>query len=240
MRINKYIAGTGLTSRRKAEDLVLNGNVKVNGAVVKELSFQVQEGDVVEVNGRPIFLEDKKVYYAFNKPCGVVTTMADEMDRITVAQYFTEIEERVVPVGRLDINTSGLLIVTNDGEFANKMTHPSHEIEKVYLALVRGVLSDKKTNMLRRGLVIDGRKTAPAKVKVIKQKKGSSLVEITIHEGRNRQVRKMFAKVGCPVQELERVAFGSILLGRLKEGHYRKLSPTELKSLKELAGIKDE
>lgn len=235
MRINKYIAGTGLTSRRKAETLVLNGNVRVNGAIVRELSFQVEEGDVVEVNGRVVSLEDEKVYFVFNKPCGVVTTMDDEKGRPTVADFFTDVSERVVPVGRLDINTSGLLIVTNDGDFANMMMHPSREIDKVYHARIQGHLSEKKINLLEQGIEIEGRKTAPAKVKVLRTKKGESDVEISIHEGRNRQVRKMFSSVGCPVNSLKRVAYGSVRLGRLQEGSYKKIKPSEVKKLIDMA-----
>lgn len=235
MRINKYIARTGLTSRRKAETLVLNGNVKVNGVLVRELSFQVKEGDLVQVNGETVCLEDRRLYFAFNKPIGVVTTMSDEMGRPSVADYFADIQERVIPVGRLDINTSGLLIVTNDGDFANRIMHPSHEINKVYRARLQGQLSEKKVKILQEGLEIDGRKTAPAKVKVLRQTRGESDVEISIHEGRNRQVRKMFASLGCPVKSLKRIRVGPISLGNLQEGGYRKISLAEVEKLLELA-----
>lgn len=228
MRINKYIASSGFTSRRKADELIKNGNVRVNGAVLTEPGYDVKEGDRVIVNGREIGAPEKKVYYLLNKPVGFVTTLEDEFNRFTVVDLLTDVTERVFPVGRLDANTSGLLILTNDGEFAYKVAHPKHEIPKTYRALVSGVVSDKKLRMLERGVDIGGFITSPAKAKIIKGGSSSTVVEITIHEGKNRQVRKMFNAVGNSVQELERVAIGDIKLGRLRPGSYRKLTREEI------------
>lgn len=234
MRLNKYIAQAGIASRRKADDLISCGNVKINGAVVKELGTDVREGDVVEVNGRRITASEKKVYVLLNKPLGYVTTSSDEKDRATVLDLVADVPERIFPVGRLDYNTSGLLILTNDGELAYRLTHPKHHVYKTYRAQVQGVLSNERIARLRRGVDIGGFVTSPAQVKVIKQGERSALVEIQIYEGKNRQVRKMFAAVGNKVTALQRIAMGDIRLGRLMEGHYRKLTREEIEYLKSL------
>ncbi len=233
MRLNKYIAQSGLTSRRKADELIANGNVKVNGVVVKEMGVEVAPDDTVEVNGSRVSVENKLVYYMLNKPVGYVTTLSDERDRPIVTDLLGDVNERVFPVGRLDYNTSGLLIMTNDGDLANKLAHPRHQIYKTYRAEVAGALSDERLAKLRKGVDIGGFVTSPARVKVIKQARGYTLVEIQIHEGKNRQVRKMFRAVGNRVVSLQRVAVGEIYIGRLMEGHYRKLTPDEVKYLKE-------
>lgn len=232
MRINKYIAAAGVASRRKADELIAAGNVKVNGATLREPGYDVAEGDVVEVNGRRIQAEEKKVYILLNKPVGYVTTVSDDLERPTVMDLVQDVDARVFPVGRLDFNTSGMLILTNDGDFAYRMTHPKHEITKTYRARVAGVLSDEKCARLRKGVDIGGFVTSPAKVNIIKGMPRSTIVDITIHEGKNRQVRKMFKAVGNNVQELQRVAIGKIPLGRLSEGHYRKLTREEIEYLK--------
>ena len=228
IRINKYIAQKGITSRRKADDLVSNGNVKINGITIRELGYRVMPGDLVEVNGATLTGMGKKVYIALNKPLGYVTTVKDQYDRPTVMDIVTDINERLFPVGRLDYNTTGLLILTNDGDLAYRLTHPRHEIVKTYRALVSGYLSDGKIAKLRKGVDIGGFVTSEADVKLIRQMKNSTLVEIGIREGKNRQIRKMFAAVGCPVQQLERTAIGNIKLGRLLQGHYRKLKGDEI------------
>ncbi len=234
MRLNKYIADAGICSRRKADELIGNGNVKVNGATMKELGYQVEDGDVVMVNGKRIENAGKKVYVVINKPLGYITSMDDDKDRATVAELVSDIPERLFPVGRLDYNTSGLLIMTNDGQLTYTLTHPKHEVYKTYIAKVAGVLSDARIAKLRKGVDIGGFITSPAKVKVIKQMPRHAIVEISIREGKNRQVRKMFAAVGNKVQELQRVAIGDIKLGRLMEGHYRKLNREEIEYLKKL------
>ena len=235
MRLNKYIAAAGICSRRKADELIANGNVKVNGAVVQQMGINVGEDDEVIVNGRVIeCAAQKKVYVAVNKPLGYITSMDDDKDRATVAELVADIPERLFPVGRLDYNTTGLLIMTNDGDLTYTLTHPKHEVYKTYVAVVEGVLSENRAAKLRRGVDIGGFVTSPAKVKIIKQFPRRAVVEIKIHEGKNRQVRKMFAAVGNRVQELRRTAIGNIPLGRLKEGHYRKLSRDEIEYLKNL------
>ncbi len=241
MRLNKYIANAGISSRRKADDLIRNGNVKVNGKAMLTLGYDVKAGDTVEVNGRRIAGEEvdqKKVYYALNKPKGYVTSMHDEFDRPTVRELVNDLDARVFPVGRLDYNTSGLIIMTNDGEFAYKITHPKHKIYKKYIALVAGTLSAEKLSKLRNGVDIGGFITSKALIKVLKANAKSTLLEVQIREGKNRQVRKMFKAVGNNVNELTRVAIANIELGHLREGHYRKLRRDELeKILEKLDGI---
>ena len=232
MRINKYIAQAGIASRRKADQLIESGNVKINGAVMREPGYDVKEGDKVVVNGRLIEKKQKLIYVLVNKPMGMVTTASDDKDRATVMDIVNDIDERLFPVGRLDYNTTGALIMTNDGDLTYRVTHPKHELGKTYRVLVKGVLSDERARKLRNGVDIGGYVTGKAKVKIIKGGAGYTVVEITIHEGKNRQVRKMFAAVGNPVQELERIAIGEIRLGHLRPGHYRKLTREEIEYLK--------
>ena len=232
MRINKYIAQAGICSRRKADELIANGNVKINGAVLKEPGYEVTDGDKVEVNGTQVSAKQKNEYVLINKPLGMVTTVSDDKERLTVMDVVADIDARLFPVGRLDYNTSGALIMTNDGEMAYRLTHPKHEVYKTYRARVVGILSNEKAARLRKGVDIGGFVTSPAKVNIIKGTQHSTIVEISIHEGKNRQVRKMFAAVGNPVQELERTAIGEIRLGHLKPGHYRKLTREEVEYLK--------
>lgn len=234
MRLNKYIAAAGVCSRRKADELIANGNVRINGDVMKEMGYDVADGDTVQVNGRIISAASKKVYVAVNKPLGYITSMDDDRSRATVAELVADIPERLFPVGRLDYNTTGLLIMTNDGDLTYTLTHPKHEVWKTYIATVSGVISDNRIARLRKGVDIGGFVTSPAKVRVIKQMPRHAVVEISIHEGKNRQVRKMFAAVGNKVQELERVSIGDIRLGRLMSGHYRKLTREEIEYLKSL------
>lgn len=234
MRLNKYIAAAGVCSRRKADELIANGNVRINGAVMKEMGYDVADSDTVQVNGRTISAASKKVYVAVNKPLGYITSMDDDRSRATVAELVADIPERLFPVGRLDYNTTGLLIMTNDGDLTYTLTHPKHEVWKTYIATVSGVISDNRIARLRKGVDIGGFVTSHAKVRVIKQMPRHAVVEISIHEGKNRQVRKMFAAVGNKVQELERVSIGDIRLGRLMSGHYRKLTREEIEYLKSL------
>ncbi len=232
MRINKYIAQAGIASRRKADELIINGNVRVNGAVLKEPGYDVKDDDVVEVNGRRIRAEEKKVYILLHKPVGYLTTVNDDKERNTVMDLVGDVEARIFPVGRLDYNTSGMLIMTNDGDFAYRLTHPKHEMPKTYRARVAGVLSREKCARLEQGVDIGGFVTSKAKVSVVKGLPRTTIVDITIHEGKNRQVRKMFKAVGNPVQDLSRIAIGAVHLGRLSEGHYRKLTREEIEYLK--------
>jgi 23S rRNA pseudouridine2605 synthase len=214
--------------------LTAAGNVKINGAVTREFGYDVKDSDVVEVNGRRINAVHKQVYLALNKPCGFITSAGDERGRPTVMELVGDVPERIFPVGRLDYNTSGLLIMTNDGSLSQRLSHPKHGVYKTYRAKVAGVLSDERAAKLRKGVDIGGFVTSPAIVHVIKQAERTTLVEIKIREGKNRQVRKMFSAVGNKVVDLERVAIGEIYLGHLKEGHYRKLTKQEVDYLKEL------
>lgn len=232
MRINKYIAMSGVASRRTADELIENGNVKVNSITLKSPGYDVKEGDIVEVNGRIIEAEEKKVYLMLNKPVGYITSVKDEHMRPTVMDLVTDIEARVFPVGRLDFNTSGLLLLTNDGDFAYKVAHPKHSTGKTYRAKVQGIISREKLAKLRRGVDIGGFVTSPAQANIVKELPKHTVVEITIHEGRYRQVRKMFKAIGNPVEELERIAIGSVKLGRLAVGGYRKLTKEEIEALK--------
>lgn len=234
MRLNKYIAHSGLTSRRKADDLVKKGNVKINGVIMYEPGYDVKSADVVDVNGTVIQNEEKLEYVLLNKPVGYITSVEDDKGRPVAGDLVTDTTVRLFPVGRLDYNTSGLLLLTNDGDLAYRLTHPKHQVTKTYRALVAGVLTRGEIAALSRGVDIGGFVTSPAEVTVIKQAKHSTLVEIRIHEGKNRQVRRMFAAVGHNVQELHRIAIGNLQLGRTKEGHYRKLKREEIEYLKSL------
>ena len=233
-RLNKYIAQSGVCSRRRADELIANGNVKINGAVIREMGYQVEEDDTVMVNGKIIETNGRNIYVAVNKPLGYITSMDDDKGRATVAELVSDIPERLFPVGRLDYNTTGLLLMTNDGDLANRLTHPKHEVTKTYAATVAGILSGARVAKLRKGVDIGGFVTSPAEVRVIRQNPRSAVVEISIHEGKNRQVRKMFAAVGNKVQTLERIAIGDLRLGRLMTGHYRKLTQKEIDYLKSL------
>jgi len=232
IRLQKYMAQCGIASRRHSEELILAGRVKVNGKTVTQMGFQVSEQDRVEVDGKVIKKEEKLVYIMLNKPAGYVSTVSDPEGRKTVLDLIEGVNERIYPVGRLDYDTTGLLILTNDGDFAFENTHPGHEIEKTYIAEVSGIPSDKALETLRKGIVLDGRKTAPAKVEVIDIKSKSAVLKIIIHEGRNRQVRRMCEAVGHPVIKLKRTAVGKLTLGDLKPGEWRYLSSKEVKLIR--------
>jgi 23S rRNA pseudouridine2605 synthase len=231
MRLNKYIALAGIASRRKADELTINGNVKVNGQTVCTPGIDIGNEDVVVVNGVQISPSSRFVYILLNKPKGYITTARDEKGRPTVMELVSDIEERVFPVGRLDAMTTGLLLMTNDGDFAHHMMHPSHEARKTYRVKVDGILSKERLAKLRHGVDIGGYVTEPAEVTVFRQGVGNAIVDIAIHEGKNHQVRRMFAAVGNKVLELSRIAVGDIRLGNLKVGHYRKLKRQEVEEL---------
>lgn len=231
MRINQYIAAAGITSRRKADEMIAEGRVSVNGAVLTSQGYHVQEGDVVTVDGSRITPEQKKVYYLLNKPAGYVTSTADKEGRPVVTDLVPD-SIRVFPVGRLDFNTTGLLILTNDGELSNKLMHPSHEFSKKYLVRAAGIVTLRQADQLRKGIDIGGFVTSPAEVDLIRHDRNSTVAEITIHEGKNRQVRRMFKAIGHPVLELSRIGLGNLTIGRLAPGQCRKLSPAEVEYLK--------
>ncbi|MDR1774306.1 MAG: rRNA pseudouridine synthase [Clostridioides sp.] len=237
MRINKFIASCGVASRRKAETLITDGKVTVNGNIVTELSFQVDEKkDIVKVNGEKISLEEKKIYIALNKPEGYITSVKDQFDRPSVLDLLSDVEERIFPVGRLDYETSGLIILTNDGDLTYKLTHPKHNINKVYKAIVKGIPDYSDIKKFKEGIQIEDYKTAPAKLTVTKAlpEKKISVCEVTIHEGRNRQVRKMLRAINHPTLRLRRIFVGKIGLGDLEIGKFRYLTDKEIKYLKSI------
>jgi len=235
-RIQKIIAAAGVTSRRAAEELIAEGRVRVNGQVVTELGTKADaDKDHIKVDGKLINPQQPKVYVMLNKPAGFVTTMSDPEGRPTVQDLLKGIKVRVYPVGRLDYNTEGMLILTNDGDFAHLITHPKHEFPKTYLAKVKGFLEDSQIENLEQGIYLDDGKTAPAKLKKVRKEEANSWIEITIHEGRKRQVRRMFDRVGHSVIKLKRIRTGSLTLGSLPEGTFRYLTPDEVTGLKELA-----
>lgn len=235
MRINKYIASCGVASRRKAEELINAGRVKVNGKIINELSFQVDENnDRVEVDEKLIGLEERLVYIMLNKPEGYVTTVKDQFDRKSVIDLVKDVGERVYPIGRLDYETSGLLLLTNDGDLTYKLTHPKHEVDKTYIATLKGIPKLNEMKNFEKGLYIEDYKTAPAKIKVLKknEEKNYCVCEIKIHEGRNRQVRKMCRAINHPVMNLRRKAMGKIVLKDVEIGQYRYLTQEEIDYLK--------
>lgn len=236
MRINKYIAHAGVASRRKAEELIKKGLVTINGKTVTELGTTVKSGDRVEVEGSPIYNEEK-VYYILNKPRGTISSVSDEKGRQTVVDLLPQVTERIYPVGRLDWDTSGLLILTNDGDFTDKMIHPRNEIDKVYLARVKGIATKENLRPLTKGVSIDGKKTKPARYNILKVdvEKNRSVVELTIHEGRNHQVKKMFESVGLLVDKLSRTKFGTLDLAGLRPGESRRLNKKEISQLHNMA-----
>ena len=233
VRLQKYIAMCGTASRRKAEEMIASGRVKVNGEKVTEQGVKVEVGaDKVTVDGKDISIVSKKYYIMLNKPVGYVSTVSDEAGRPTVVDLIREeVKTRIFPVGRLDYDTEGLLLLTNDGDFSYRVTHPKFEMNKTYIALVGSGLTVTGINKLRRGVVIDGFKTSPAEVELLDAEQGKSVVKITIHEGKNRQVRKMFEAVGVKVKELRRVSIGKVELGNLPYGRWRHLTSHEIKYL---------
>ncbi|MGY4690164.1 pseudouridine synthase [Salibacterium sp. K-3] len=236
-RLQKVIANAGITSRRKAEQFIQEGRVKVNGSVVKELGTKVTpHKDTVEVDHVPIDREEP-VYYLFYKPKQVISAVSDDKNRNVVTDFFEEESKRIFPVGRLDYDTSGLLLMTNDGEFANLLMHPKNKVFKTYVAKVRGKPSRDALNQLIRGVELEDGRTAPAKarIKSTSKKTNSSIIEISIHEGRNHQVRRMLEAIDHPVLKLKREKYGPLTLENLQPGGKRKLKPVEVKKLKEIA-----
>ncbi|MEG1503989.1 pseudouridine synthase [Enterococcus sp. 22-H-5-01] len=231
-RLQKIIAHAGIASRRKAEDYITSGRVSVNGEVIRELGTKVGKKDIVEVDGVPIYQEEP-VYYLFYKPRGVISAVSDDKKRKVVTDYFAAVPERIYPVGRLDYDTSGILLLTNDGDFSQRLAHPKHEIDKVYVAKVKGYAEKRVLMPLTRGVRIEGKKTAPARFEILSTDKvaGTSIVELTIHEGRNHQVKNMLAAVGLPVQKLKRERYGDLTLQGLRPGEYRRLNNKEINSL---------
>lgn len=229
-RLQKIIASSGYTSRRKAEELIKNGQVKVNGSVVRELGTKVNGTDTIEVEGNILERTEKKVYYMLNKPRGVISSVTDDLKRKTVVSLI-DTDMRIYPIGRLDYDTTGLILLTNDGELANLLMHPKNEVEKTYIAKIEGILSPSEFYGLKKGIEIEGRKVIPTHLKVRKQTEDSQIVEISIIEGRNHIVKKIFESLGHPVSKLKRESYANLTLGNLKSGEYRELSLKEVKRL---------
>ena len=234
MRINKYIARCGEASRRAADELIQKGKVSVNGKVLQEPGYDVQDGDEVRQFGRVITPETKSVYYLLNKPVGYVTTTMDKEGRPTVLDLVQAEGIRLFPVGRLDYNTSGLLILTNDGDLSNRLMHPSKEFPKTYRVRAAGTVTLNDIRKLENGVDIGGFITSKAEAKLVRHDKNSTIVDLTIHEGKNRQVRRMFDAIGHQVVSLKRVRFGPLQLGDLQRGNWRYLTDEEVQKLKEL------
>jgi len=236
-RLQKIMAQAGVASRRKCEELILEGKVQVNGETVTELGTKADPAqDIITVSGKPI-KNEKKVYVMLNKPKGVITSASDPEGRKIVSDYLKGIKERVYPIGRLDYDTEGLLLLTNDGEFANLLSHPKYHVPKTYLATVKGVPHGTELDKLRQGIMLEDGMTSPAEVeyKDVDPDNKQSVISITIHEGRNRQVRRMFEAISHPVMRLKRISYGDLLLQNLKRGLYRHLTADEINQLLQMA-----
>lgn len=236
MRLQKYMAMCGVAARRKCEEMIAQGRVSVNGVVRDVPGTTVEPGDVVMLDGEVIRPEEQKVVILYHKPAGEVCTVTDDRDRETVMDHFRDLPERVYPIGRLDYDTEGVLLLTNDGTLAQKLTHPSSEVDKVYLARISGRLSPEEVRRLRTGVLMEGeeRMTWPARVRIVREGDIYSDVIVIIHEGRNRQVRRMIAAVGHQVVLLRRVRFGPVDLGSLQRGEWRYLTEEETEKLRQL------
>lgn len=232
VRLQKYLADCGIASRRKAEEMISKGRVSVNGHTVTSMGEKISPGsDTVLCDGNPVMQPGEYVYVLLNKPKGYVTTMSDPQGRPIVTSLVKDLPQRLFPVGRLDLDTEGALILTNDGSLAQKIQHPSHETSKTYEALVQGHPGQAKIRQLEAGILLEDQKTAPAKIKILKHMQRQTLVRITIHEGRKRQVKKMFEFVGNPVISLKRIAYGGLQLGNLPSGRYKMLNHRDLKKI---------
>lgn len=231
-RLQKIMAHAGVASRRKSEEIIEEGRVKVNGEIITELGTKVSSTDEITVDEIPIVTE-QKVYVLLNKPRETISTVDDPKDRDTVLDLLSPVEERIYPVGRLDWDTTGALLLTNDGELSYRLTHPSYEFPKTYVVKTKGWVSKKMGHQLARGIMLDGEKTAPAKVTVMSYdgKTDTTMVRITLHEGKNHQVKNMFEAIGTPVEKLTREAFGFLTTDNLAFGEWRFLTPHEVKKL---------
>jgi pseudouridine synthase len=234
MRLQKYLAHAGVASRRAAEELIARGKVRVNGKIVRELGTSVSDTDRVDVSGTPVVLKNEPAYVVLHKPVNVMTTMRDPEGRRTVADLIPKGLPRVVPVGRLDYDTSGVLLLTNDGELANVLTHPRFGVDKMYRVVVKGRLLPDEIKRLQSGVWLEEFKAEGAAVRVVAIRRETSVLDITIHEGKNRQVRRMFEAVGHPVVALARLRFGPLRLGDLPPGQTRPLTARELTQLRNL------
>jgi len=232
IRLQKFLADCGVASRRKAEELIAAGNISVDGIIITEMGAKIDpESQVIRYNDTLVTRQHKHIYILLNKPRGYVTTLSDPQGRPIVTSLLKNVTARVFPVGRLDIDTEGALILTNDGNLSQEILHPSFETTKTYEVLVRGIVTESSFTALERGIELEGRKTWPARISQREKKRNSSSFIITIHEGRKRQIRKMCQAVGHPVITLKRIAYGQLRLGSLKSGSYRMLKQKELKKI---------
>lgn len=237
VRLQKFLAESGVASRRKSEELIEQGKVKVNGRTAMIGDKIDPKKDTVTVSGKKIVKTKTFTYIVLHKPRGFITTMSDEKNRKCVAELIKDVDGRVYPVGRLDKDSEGMLLFTNDGAFANAMTHPTKHVPKTYRVTVRPSISEEQITSLTQGVIIEERKTAPAEVRVITKEEGRVVLEIILYEGRNRQIRKMCEEVGLEVARLKRTAIGSIKLGMLKQGSWRHLTEDEVRKLMIAAGL---
>lgn len=236
IRLQKFLSEAGVASRRKAEELIAAGSVKVNGRIAQIGDKVDPKTDSVTVGNKKIKRETQYVYYMLHKPRGYITTMSDEKDRKCVAELMRDVAKRVYPIGRLDRDSEGLLLFTNDGDFSNAMMHPSRHIQKTYRVSVRPKITDAQITVLTSSLMIDGRKTMPAQVKVISNEEDKSILEIILFEGRNRQIRRLCEEAGLETLRLKRISVGQLTLGKLKPGEYRELTSAEIAALKRESG----
>jgi pseudouridine synthase len=238
MRLNKYIAQSGLASRREADNLIVAGKVSINGQIITELGFKIDPAaDQVLVGNKLAQIESRREYYAVNKPLGFIVTRKDPHRRPTVMDLIPDLPGNVFPIGRLDSNSEGLLLLTNDGELTHRLLHPRYEIKKIYHVLVKGRPGREQLERLEKGIFLDGRKTAPAKVRFLGGNPSKAALTVEIHEGRKREIRRMFQVLGYPVISLKRIQFAGISLGNLKPGKWRRLSVVEVAGLKKIAGL---
>ena len=234
-RLQTVLAHAGIASRRKAAELIERGKVKVDGRTVFEKGMRVDPREnVVFVDGRRIQEEEKKYYFLFNKPSGVISSAKDTHDREKVTDFFKHIKARLYPVGRLDKDTTGLILITNDGELTHKLSHPSFEVEKEYRVVVKPFVKDSDIKKLQRGIEVEGKLTAPCTIKLLKRDQSLGVYKVQLHEGRKRQIRVMFETVGSKVTSLERNRYAGFTLRRLKPGEYRELTEKEINRLKKL------
>ncbi len=238
IRLNKFLSQAGAASRREADRLIADGRVSVNGRVEDQLGAKIDDAqDRIELDGRAVRKDERLVHVLMNKPVGAVVSLRDPFGRTTVRDILVGLKARVFPVGRLDTDSSGALLLTNDGDLAFRLAHPRFEVPKVYLARVEGVPSDESIEKLRKGIFLEGRRTAPAKASLTSRSGPNALVKITIHEGRKREVRKMFEALGHPVRDLKRIEFAGLTLEGLKPGAWRLLDAGEVRRLRKRAGL---
>ncbi len=234
MRLHVFLAKAGVASRRTAEKMIAAGRVRVNGKLISVQGFSVHPGsDKVEVDGSPAEVSERKRYFVFHKPRGVMSTLRDRHAEKTVADFFRDIPEKLVPAGRLDKDSTGLLLMTNDGELIHRLTHPRYQVKKVYLVTVKGLIPPETFRRLEKGIPLDGKRTAPCRIEILSAGEDGLELRVTLHEGRKREIRKMMKRVGAEVETLERVSYGPLHLGNLRPGQRRELAPSEVRRLKD-------